>query len=232
MTPSTDAEPAPTEEELCRKIWLLAHSYPAKWVGDLRKPLDARFPTRHNIWTPIWDQMQERVWKEGSRRRLDPCKTLVLNVAPRQNPGSPPNLECPERLRQFQSWLTEYKPPILITFGSVAYRFATRAIASLPKPEPRLTAELLGERFRIATLTTGQINIFPLLHAWVARSGWIRAAEAYSGNRDANYFEFVGYRLADLLLKHGQSLPIWSDYPVVPKSVSMSPANCSMADLN
>jgi hypothetical protein len=129
MTPSTDAEPAPTEEELCRKIWLLAHSYPAKWVGDLRKPLDARFPTRHNIWTPIWDQMQERVWKEGSRRRLDPCKTLVLNVAPRQNPGSPPNLECPERLRQFQSWLTEYKPPILITFGSVAYRFATRAIA-------------------------------------------------------------------------------------------------------
>ena len=34
------------------------------------EPLDARFPTRHNIWTPVWDHIQERVWLRGDGRRL------------------------------------------------------------------------------------------------------------------------------------------------------------------
>lgn len=52
-------------------IWLLADSNPVAWQNDLTVPLDRRFPTRHNIWTPIEEVIQSQLFRESKSRLSD-----------------------------------------------------------------------------------------------------------------------------------------------------------------
>lgn len=65
-------------ERLRPPIWLLGDSKPVHCPGDL-KPLDKRHPTRHNIWTPILDEIQDHLFRE-CKRRLDADRLYVRNA--------------------------------------------------------------------------------------------------------------------------------------------------------
>jgi hypothetical protein len=49
-------------------LWLIGDSNPKNWHEQLSFPLDSRHPARHNIWTPILDIMQDRVYREAGLR--------------------------------------------------------------------------------------------------------------------------------------------------------------------
>jgi hypothetical protein len=210
-----------TKEQLSRKVWLVGHSYPAEWVDKLNGPLDPRHPTRHNIWTAVLDRLQERVYSDGNRLRLDIEKCFICNAAAKQAKRyDKPDWDwvgksIPGRIKLFSELLSEHKPSVVVTFGADAYRFAIKALGCSDTPPGKLKAAELGEGFRnaIDNWDPKKVNIFPLLHAYVARSGWNTAGGAYSWNgeeNNANYFDIVGGALGDILLAH-QELPIWCD---------------------
>src|SRR4030065_460436 len=60
-------------------LWLIADSNPAKWEARLSTPLDPRHPTRHNIWTPVLDEMQDGIYR-ASRQRIDTSGIYVRNA--------------------------------------------------------------------------------------------------------------------------------------------------------
>jgi hypothetical protein len=99
----------------------------------------------------------------------------------------------------------------LITFGANAYRFAQEAL-DFPTPSKReLEAKGLGAQFRSAILhfNPQKVNVLPLLHAYVARSGWQTAGKDYADEATANYFDYAGSQLGDILIKYGTDWPVW-----------------------
>jgi hypothetical protein len=142
-----------TEAQMQRKIWLLGHSYPKNWVHMLNEPLDPRHPTRHSIWTPVLDRLQEQVYGDGKRRRLGVRKCYICNAASKQSEGEAPDWKwmgtsIPARITKFGAYMDQYRPPIVITFGADVYRFAMSALP-LPDGQTRsLEADELGHRFR------------------------------------------------------------------------------------
>jgi hypothetical protein len=205
-----------TEAQMQRKIWLLGHSYPKNWVHMLTEPLDPRHPTRHSIWTPVLDRLQEQVYGHGNRRRLDAGKCYICNAASKQGEGEAPDWEwtgpsITARMAKFGNYMDVFQPPIVITFGAEAFRFAATAINRPNAPTTVLSADELGGRFRaaVAEFNANEVNVFPLLHAFVARNGWVTAGMSYSTLEDGNYFEYVGCALGRLLLSYGKEWPIW-----------------------
>ncbi len=76
------------------------------------------------------------------------------------------------------------------------------------------TAKLLGEQFRsrIEKFHDDRVNIIPLLHASIARGKFLEATWDFVGaygQTPPNYFDYVGTKLADLLLAKLADKPIW-----------------------
>ena len=221
-------EREPTDDKLSRKLWLIGHSFPAiwitkhpaKWHNETKPlvPLDPRHPTRHNILTSVLDYLQDRVYKKAWLR-LDICKCYVFNAFENDEKDGEPirAFEDPRLIARIDQWRDRFKrckPPIVITFGAEAYRFA--ALSLEITLESKLTAPYLGERFREAAIPTAWdssgTNLFPLLHAVVAQRVWHEVGKYYDPKReDANYFEYVGHSLAEVLLTNGRQLPIWCE---------------------
>jgi len=201
------------EKELGRRIWLFGHSPPKRWDDILDGVLDPRHPTRHSIWTSVADYLQERVFDNGPQLRLDAQKLLFRNAF-----DSATKLDFTssvvETLRiSLSQQLKQFRPPVVFTFGDEAYRFVSCANAP-DKPVPRhsLKIEDLGKRFRgvCVKFDPQEVNIFPLLHASVARKSWAIVGERFSGpDKENNYFRYVGQKLGDVLLHHGRDWPIW-----------------------
>src|ERR1035438_8269365 len=60
-------------------IWLLGDSNPRNWQDQLKTPLDPRHPARHNIWSPILDGIQDRLFRQRGTR-LDSSKIYIRNA--------------------------------------------------------------------------------------------------------------------------------------------------------
>src|SRR4051794_28739521 len=60
-------------------IWLLGDSNPRNWENQLETPLDPRHPARHNIWTPILDGVQDRLFRRRGLR-LDSRRIYIRNA--------------------------------------------------------------------------------------------------------------------------------------------------------
>jgi integrase len=48
-------------------VWLIGDSPPEKWMDKLDYPLDMKHPARHNIWTSVADQMQDRLFRHDRK---------------------------------------------------------------------------------------------------------------------------------------------------------------------
>jgi hypothetical protein len=60
-------------------LWLLGDSNPTEWEDLLESRLDPRHPARHNIVTPIFDGVQDHLYRAG-QRRIETRKLYIRNA--------------------------------------------------------------------------------------------------------------------------------------------------------
>ena len=197
-------------------IWLLGDSNPKNWQTILRTPFDPRHPARHSIWTPVLEVIQDRVFRE-SRSRVETSSIYIRNAI--ENPTGKPHSNSIEwetiierKLQGFQAKVRLYQPKILFSFGAFAFEFARRALDEEPKRSHSYWgARRLGHEFRqrVGQFDLNATNLLPLLHVSIARGRFIQSHEYFSGQEGGNYFEFVGNRIAQMLVENGDRLKIW-----------------------
>jgi len=115
--------------------------------------------------------------------------------------------------KTLQELIDKYKPKIILTFGVSA--FMTTLWASGERPQKFFgTTKLLGEQFRsrVNNYNDHKVNVIPLLHTSIARGRFLESHRDFvcpEGKTNLNYFDYVGEKLADLLLAKFSDKPIW-----------------------
>ena len=73
------------------------------------------------------------------------------------------------------------------------------------------TTRRLGAEFSrsVKDFSPREVNVFPLLHASIARGHFLKSHEHFTGERNGNYFDLVGWQIGSLLLKHKDILSVW-----------------------
>ena len=190
-------------------MWLIADSSPPRWENCLVQPLDPRHPARHSIWTPILEGIQSEVFR-AVRGRVDTTDLYVRNAVrsaddrpSSRSPKWPPPLEA--KTLHLGKLLAKHSPKLVLTFGAFAFEFTRRSLQQgLPKPVSHWTTSALGREFKrcIETFDPARINLLPLLHVSIARGHFLRSHQNFTGLQDGNYFDYVGCKIATLLLAH------------------------------
>jgi len=196
-------------------IWLLGDSNPPQWEGVLTTPLDPRHPARHSIWTPVLDQIQDRVYRLCGDR-MDTSSLYIRNaVASATDKPAGKTKEWVLASREaaaFRELLDEHRPVLLISFGAFSFEFARRVLAEEPqRPYAHWGARGLGEQFRerVCSFDLSRTNLLPLLHVSIARGKFIQSHEYFCGRENANYFCYVGDTIGEILVRHRHALPVW-----------------------
>ena len=121
----------------CFPIWLIGDSAPETWEAQLAGPLDPRHPARHNIWTPILEGMQSRLFS-SIRSRLDTNDLYIRNAV--HSAGKKPDgraiewsPQLKEEMRELGRLLAAYSPRLVLSFGAFAFEFARRSCDEDPK---------------------------------------------------------------------------------------------------
>ncbi len=197
-------------------IWLLGDSNPPQWEASLQTPLDPRHPVRHNIWTPVLDVIQDRVYRQ-TRGRLDTSSIYIRNavadlaIKPKGSSAEWPQAATAE-VRALGTLLERHRPALLLCFGAFSFEFARRALRQLPaRNYAHWGARSLGQEFRrrIDAFGSGAVNALPLLHRTIAGGKFRESHDYFCDLPGANYFEHVGLAIADTLIKYKDQLPIW-----------------------
>jgi hypothetical protein len=197
-------------------IWLLGDSNPSNWQDVLITPLDPRHPARHNIWTPVLDVIQDKVFRK-SRNRVDVSTIYIRNAV--QDPKDKPSgtilhwsLQLDNEIAEFRQLLSQHTPVILLSFGRFAFEFSRRVLDQGPKHLVGYWgARNMGDEFRkrIGAFDPGTTNLLPLLHTSISRGRYIESHNYFSGEKGGNYFEFAGSKIADILMQNQSALKIW-----------------------
>jgi hypothetical protein len=197
-------------------IWLLGDSNPKNWQKVLKTPLDPRHPARHNIWTPVLEVIQDRVFRM-CRCRVDTSQIYVRNAVEDPSKKPPPqNVEwgiwIRNELQEFQKMVREHRPKIIFSFGAFSFEFARRVLSE----EPRRSycywgTRNLGEQFRkrIGQFNLATTNLLPLLHVSIARGRFIQSHDYFCGLEDSDYFDFTGNHIARKLIECRDGLSVW-----------------------
>jgi len=181
-------------------IWLLADSPPLMLIDkryEQYEPLDWRFPTRHNIWTPIETIMNRELFR-SLKNRIDDSKFYIRNAV-----ESPEDWKHKDRLAadvaDFQRLVEAYQPFLILTFGQRAFEFARRSQGEKAKPFLYWTVAMLSEEFdaRLSLIREGKGILLPLLHAIIARQ-FETCHTTFHGDQ-TSYYEHIGCTLALIL---------------------------------
>lgn len=197
-------------------IWLLGDSNPRNWQAVLETPFDPRHPARHNVWTPVLEVIQDRVFRE-CKSRVDASSVYIRNAV--EDSFNKPDSRAvewesaiEEKAQELGAMIGKYKPRILATFGAFSFEFARRAFAEKPERSYGYWgAKRLGQEFRqrIDQFDVDTTNLLPLLHVSIARGRFIQSHDYYCDQQGANYFDFVGNHIAQKLIAHHKALNIW-----------------------
>lgn len=197
-------------------IWLLGDSNPKQWEDILDYPLDPRHPIRHNIWTSILDPIQDRVYRKIGKR-VDSSSIYIRNAV--ENPDIKPkgnhvswNTEVGIEINEFRDLLLKFKPKLLFSFGAFSYEFARRALNQEPiRKYSYWSAKGLGQDFRHCAkmFDLSTTNLMPLLHRVVSGGKFVQSQDHFCGKEGVNYFEYVGYQVADLLIENEANIDVW-----------------------
>jgi len=193
-------------------IWLVGDSPPEAWADKLDTPLDPRHPARHSIWTSVADPMQDKLYRQR-RLRLDTSRLYIRNASNKPMKEPIPREQIDSMREILKGLLDTYRPTLVLTFGVNAFMI-TQLACGEDVSFKAATAELLGIQFRtrIERWDDNRVNIVPLLHASIARRMFLQAHKYFVGATEKtppNYFDYVGEKLADLLLEKYIDKPIW-----------------------
>lgn len=183
-------------------IWLLADSPPLILLDerfDEYAPLDWRFPTRHNIWTPIETIVNRELFR-FQKVRIDDSKFYVRNaVKSAKHWKREERAALSEDIQGFRGLVKMHSPLLILTFGQRAFEFAQRSQGENVQPFSHWDLPELSKEFdtRMSRLRDGEGILLPLLHAVVAQQ-FEKCHEAFGGN-PKNYYEHVGCELAIFL---------------------------------
>jgi hypothetical protein len=106
-------------------IWLLADSPPLIHGDKLDEPLDWRFPTRHNIWTPIETIMNRELFR-SLKNRIDDSKFYIRNAVESSENWKHKDILAAD-VADFQRLVEAHQPFMILTFGQRAFEFARRS---------------------------------------------------------------------------------------------------------
>ena len=196
-------------------IWLIGDSPPEAWADKLDTPLDPRHPARHSIWTSVADYMQDRLYRE-KKLRLDTSRLYIRNAMSQPLAAANISEQTHRWQEELKKLLDEYTPKIVLTFGTDAFRLTVLAAGDPHRMLFKTTknqTSILGEEFRnrVENYDENKVNIIPLLHVSIAlnflsaHSNFVGA----DGQTPPNYFDYVGTKLADLLLAKLSDKKIW-----------------------
>lgn len=176
---------------------------------------DPRHPIRHDIWTPILDEVQDKVYRE-IHRRVDTSKIMIRNAV--NNSLLVPNTlnwwaeEVVTEIGLFREIALEHNPKILISFGAFAFEFVRRVYKTKPKKGPKhWGTAILGDEFRksIETFDINTTNRIPLLRRVITSGNYIEAHNYFCRNDGENYFNYVGVNIAERIIENKDELDIW-----------------------
>jgi hypothetical protein len=204
-----------TQSQLRFPIWLLGDSYPGKWRLEPNALLDPRHPTRHNIWTPILNEIQNAVYRPD-KLRVDEARICITNAVESGVGGEPdwefrtPSIKS--RAAEYGELIDANRPRFVLAFGRRAYAFARLATGAKDRCRPTdWNRKSLGAEFRrsVDNFNPNEVNLFPLLHATTASRQWKTSHSEFTGNPIGNYFEFTGKLIGSLLKRHASELGVW-----------------------
>ena len=196
-------------------IWIIGDSEPDRWKDVLKVPFDPRHPIRHNIITSIFDNVQDHIFR-STRKRIDTSIVYIRNAVdqaslkPRNNQLVWSD-QLSNEIRILNNLITMHNPLLIFTFGAFAYEFTCRSMNCNQNKYSYWTTKRLGDEFRRNLSTSLQSNpiIIPLLHRSIAGGHFIKSHENFCGVEDANYFEYVGKELAEIIIKYLNNSDIW-----------------------
>ena len=166
---------------------------------------------RHNIWTPVLAEIQDKVYRE-IHTRIDPTNIYIRNAI--SDSGIVPKTlnwwgaEVASEIESFREIVFQYKPKILITFGAFPYEFTRRVYEMKPEKGPKSWGTTnLGNEFgrAIENFDANKTNMIPLLRR-IVESGKFIADHHDLGE---SYFKYVGAKIADKIIENKDSFDIW-----------------------
>ncbi|MDQ7092392.1 hypothetical protein REC12_02145 [Desulfosporosinus sp. PR] len=170
---------------------------------------------RHNIWTPVLAEMQDKVFRE-LHSRIDTSNIYIRNAV--KSSELVPNtlnwwgVEAAEEIELFREIVTEHRPKLIISFGAFPFEFLRRAFQVKPEKGPKFwSTSNLGNEFgkAIDNFDITKTNRIPLLRR-VIETAKFTVDPNYSGRQDGeSYFHYVGTKIADKIIEHKDSLDIW-----------------------
>lgn len=159
----------------------------------------------HNIWTPILDIIQDKVYR-AIETRIDTTNLYIRNAI--NDCGKVPNTlnwwanEVNREIELFGENILEYNPKILISFGAFPFEFVRRSFKSKPEKGPKYwsNSNLISEfEQSIKDFNLDTTNRIPLL----------RQMGTANNLEMNNYFQLIGTNLAEKIIENKNGLDIW-----------------------
>lgn len=182
-------------------IWLLINpKYPA---------------VRHDIWRPILDEIQDRVFRE-LQTRIDTSNIFIRSAV--GDVGIVPNTlnwwgrEVAKEIDFYRDIVHEHKPKMLFTFGAFPFEFARRVYEVKPEKGPKAwSSSILKDEFErsMENFDINQTNRIPLLRRVIATDKFIETRNLLSPTDSETYFQHVGTKIADKIIENKDQLDIW-----------------------
>ena len=182
-------------------IWLLINpKYPA---------------VRHDIWRPVLDEIQDRVFREF-QTRIDTSNIYVRSAV--GDCGIVPNTlnwwgrEVAQEIDYYRGMVNEHKPKILISFGAFPFEFARRVYEVKPEKGPKAwSLSILRDEFEksMENFDINQTNRIPLLRRVIATDKFIETHNFLSQTDRETYFQHVGSKIAEKIIEYKDDLDIW-----------------------
>lgn len=181
--------------------------------------INPKYPAvRHDIWRPILDEIQDRVFRE-LQTRIDASNIFIRSVV--GDVGIVPNTlnwwgrEVAEEIEFYRGIVHEHKPKMLISFGAFPFEFVRRVYEIKPEKGPKAwSTTILKDEFErsMENFDINQTNRIPLLRRVVATDKFIGTRNFLSPTDSETYFQHVGNKIAEKIIENRDQLDIWINH--------------------
>ncbi|SDH69123.1 hypothetical protein [Desulfosporosinus hippei] len=177
--------------------------------------INPKHPISHDNWTPVLDEIQDRVYRKMNTRIE--TSNIYFRNAVSESRLVPNTLnwwgpEVAKEIEQFREIAYEYKPKMIFSLGAFAFEFLRRVYEIKPEKGPKAWSNAnLGDEFErsIENFDINKTNLIPLLHRVGASGNFIDTNNYFSRKDGENYYRYVGAKLADKIIENKDRLDIW-----------------------